>query len=643
MPKFTHHASNEILVVDDTPSNLDFITSLLRDAGYCVRAATAPALALNSALSHPPDLVILDVRMPDINGFELCQQLKSHPQTTSIPVIFVSGLTDVSDRIKGFAAGGVDFIVKPFQKDEVLARVSTHLSLRNVTRDLSLQKQRLEELVQERTWELIEERDTAQLYLDVAGVMLIALDLNGCIEMVNKRGAKILGEAENSLIGKHWIESFVLPSERESFSHLISQGIAGDQSENHPHDVRIVGKGMNEFIMSWTNSPVRDKAGKIVGLLASAEDVTDRRIIEQALQASEEKYRSFIENAPDAIFKVDELLTCKYVNPAACWLVGFSQSELHSMKFVDLLSPLDAENYRRLTLGVDRHAGFTAEFNLCRKGGKVVQTAIKAVLLPDEQIMIFCSDISELRSAEKVAIERAVELKSTLDQLNKLSDHLHDSIEHERMTMASDIHDQIGASLTGARMMIGKLELESSDLPDKARETLKQVRELVTLALESSRGVYTRLRPPMLDDIGLVETCRWYLHDWADKSGIEIEQRISSIGDEPNEALRMDLFRIFQELLTNVSRHSNARKVVVSLTRSANEIVLYVKDDGIGFDASAIQGGFGLQGIRSRVSRHNGSFSTKREKQGSRVTIQFPTPSKHYKHETAISSLTRDQ
>ena len=119
----------EILVVDDTPANLDLLVSLLSEVGHKVRAAPNGHLALKSALSHPPSMLLLDIRMPGMDGFELCRELKGDDRTRDIPIIFISGQNDVADRVKGFEVGGVDFIGKPFQRQEVLARVHAHLAL----------------------------------------------------------------------------------------------------------------------------------------------------------------------------------------------------------------------------------------------------------------------------------------------------------------------------------------------------------------------------------------------------------------------------------------------------------------------------------------------------------------------------------
>ncbi|WP_437730630.1 response regulator [Sorangium sp. So ce1335] len=143
-----------VLIVDDTPANLRVLVDHLRRAGIEVLAADDGESALALLLQEEPDLILLDVMMPHVNGFEVCHRLKANPATQDIPVIFMTGLTDTTDKIKGFEVGGVDYLTKPIQHEELLARVTTHLSLRALQRALQRANSDLERRVAERTAEL---------------------------------------------------------------------------------------------------------------------------------------------------------------------------------------------------------------------------------------------------------------------------------------------------------------------------------------------------------------------------------------------------------------------------------------------------------------------------------------------------------
>jgi two-component system sensor histidine kinase/response regulator len=132
-----------ILVVDDTPVNLRLLQNILSRQGYQVRPVPNGPLALDAVESSPPDIILLDIKMPDMDGYEVCERLKANAKTAEIPVIFISAMDDVQDKLRAFSVGGVDYITKPFQADEVLARVKTHLTLRITQREL---QERIQEL-----------------------------------------------------------------------------------------------------------------------------------------------------------------------------------------------------------------------------------------------------------------------------------------------------------------------------------------------------------------------------------------------------------------------------------------------------------------------------------------------------------------
>ena len=144
LQRHTASAPENILLVDDSPANLRLLSQILGEHGYGVRAVTSGPRALASVELTPPDLILLDIRMPEMDGFEVCQQLKANPKTADVPILFISALDDIQDKMRAFSAGGVDYITKPFQLEEVIARVETHLALRRLQRNLQDANQRME-------------------------------------------------------------------------------------------------------------------------------------------------------------------------------------------------------------------------------------------------------------------------------------------------------------------------------------------------------------------------------------------------------------------------------------------------------------------------------------------------------------------
>jgi sigma-B regulation protein RsbU (phosphoserine phosphatase) len=138
-------SKGNILVVDDTPANLRLLSGMLADQGYKVRPVINGQMALTAAQAAPPDLILLDINMPEMNGYEVCERLKTDAQTRDIPIIFISALDAIEDKVKAFNVGGLDYVTKPFQFEEVLARVETHLALRRLQRQLQDANKRFEQ------------------------------------------------------------------------------------------------------------------------------------------------------------------------------------------------------------------------------------------------------------------------------------------------------------------------------------------------------------------------------------------------------------------------------------------------------------------------------------------------------------------
>ena len=144
----------DIMIVDDNPANLKLLEGMLEQQGCLVRSFPGGRLALGAANRKPPDLILLDINMPEMNGYEVCERLKANEELSSVPVIFLSALNEIEDKVRGFRAGGVDYICKPFQFEEVRVRVETHLNLHELRQTLKHKNEHLEELVGQRTAQL---------------------------------------------------------------------------------------------------------------------------------------------------------------------------------------------------------------------------------------------------------------------------------------------------------------------------------------------------------------------------------------------------------------------------------------------------------------------------------------------------------
>jgi len=153
-PLISGAVAPNILIVDDTPANLQMLSDMLRERGYKVRPVSSGKLALQAAIASPPDLILLDITMPELDGYEVCERLKAQANLHDIPVIFISALSETMDKVKAFSVGGVDYLTKPFHIEEVEARLSTHLKLRALQLEMERHNHHLQLMVTDQVKEI---------------------------------------------------------------------------------------------------------------------------------------------------------------------------------------------------------------------------------------------------------------------------------------------------------------------------------------------------------------------------------------------------------------------------------------------------------------------------------------------------------
>ncbi|MEO0374463.1 MAG: EAL domain-containing protein [Cyanobacteria bacterium P01_A01_bin.17] len=244
-----------VLIVDDTPTNLEVISVALSDAGYDVAIATSGERALVQVERRLPDLILLDVMMPGIDGFETCNRLKSNPQTADIPVIFMTALADVEHKVKGLELGAVDYITKPFQEQEVLARVRTHLRLRQTEERLESILNSLEEVVWSITLEPLQ-----------------CLYLNPAVE-------RIFGQSPEEFYRRPqlWFD-LIHPEDQERVRDSLS---SPDPLQDSELEYRILtAEGMVRWVRIRAQAAPHGDAARLDGIL---HDISDRKQVETKL------------------------------------------------------------------------------------------------------------------------------------------------------------------------------------------------------------------------------------------------------------------------------------------------------------------------------------------------------------------------
>jgi len=288
--------NNEVLIVDDNASNLKFLTKIISADGYPVIPVSSGEQALRSIKTKLPAIILLDVMMPEMDGFEVCQCLKADPNTSNIPVIFISALDDEQSKLQGFHVGGVDYITKPFRKEEVLARVRTHVNLSNIVHELEIQKNKLIEEIEER--KLTEEkfRESEERYntfINANADMIFVKDDQFRYLVVNDAMARFFGKTKEEMLYKTDQE---LADERMIFSCQSS-----DQKALQSELAFVFEEQMGDHFCETTKFQLR-LGGNKKGIGGIIRDVTDRKKAEEAFMDADRKRNMFFDQSLDGFF-----------------------------------------------------------------------------------------------------------------------------------------------------------------------------------------------------------------------------------------------------------------------------------------------------------------------------------------------------
>ncbi|MEM1252967.1 MAG: PAS domain S-box protein [Cyanobacteria bacterium P01_H01_bin.21] len=391
-------SSAKILAVDDQPANLEILTKVLSKAGYTVTAALSGKRAIQQLKLLTPDLILLDVQMPELDGFETCQYIKANPETAHIPIIFVTALSDTQSIVDGFAAGAADFISKPFQPPELLARVKTHLQLRHVNELYALEQKKTEELT-----ELNNRLLLTQFSVDNAADGIVWLDQDANCFYANTAACNLLEYSFEELTALSALDidiNFSLKHWKKLWRTIKKTKSVSLESIHRTKSGRIYSADIRVNYLSFAEQECN---------VVVFRDISDRKRVEAQLQLSQARTTAAFEQAAVGFAEAD-MTTQKFVrvNTLFCELTGYTRAELCQLTFSSLTHPDDIAASQQAMQQLYRGDvdSFTLEKRYMRKDGTYfwAETTVYLVKLKGEQAVYslgLVQDISERKATEK--------------------------------------------------------------------------------------------------------------------------------------------------------------------------------------------------------------------------------------------------
>ncbi|HEX7904174.1 MAG TPA: PAS domain S-box protein [Chitinophagaceae bacterium] len=465
----------------------------------------------------------------------------------------------------------------------------------------------------------------AVIYNTVADVIfLLSVEDNERFKFisVNHTFLEATGLAANQVIDKYADEIIPAPSWNIALAHYRKAIVT--KSTVQWEEVSEYPSGTKTGVVNVT--PVFDEKGNCIRLVGSVHDITESKKAEEALKESENYLRTIIQTEPECIKLLNKKGELEEMNPAGLAMIeANSLEEIKGNSILGLINEPYRDAFTQLT--EDVFAGKSGQLIFQVTGFKGTQRWLEthAVPLKDANGKIISllgvtRDITERKKTEE-------ELSNTNEELHYLSSHLQNVREEERMQIARDIHDELGQQLTGLKLEMSHL-IKKMNITDKLlQQKAEGIISLIDDTVNSVRTISTNLRPSILDDIGLIAALEWLSEEIDKRSGIQIKFEATMPEPDLPTATATALFRIYQEALTNAVRHSEARHINASLSKKDNNIILVIKDDGLGFDTSMKDNkkAVGLMGMKERIFILNGHYELNSALgKGTQIKISIP-------------------
>ena len=620
-----------IQIVDDNPQNLAILSSILAVHGYEVRTAISGSLALKSAQKNPPDLIILDVRMPGLDGYQVCERLKADEHTRDVPVIFISAMDQVLDKVKAFSVGGVDYVTKPFQAQELLARVEMHLALRNAQRQLgaqNVQLQRANDALAHEITERVQAEEIKSELMHALGERVKELDcLYGISRLVETPDISL----EEIVAGAVALIPLAWQYPEITCARIILEGqeFSTENFEPSPWqqaaDILVHGEKSGTVQVGYVKKPQLESKGPfskeernlIDAIARRLGRTTERMRVEHKVHQQHQFLRTVLDSLAHPFYVINtQDYSVEMANTAACTHLLREDITCYALMHGDdqpcetMEHPCPLQEVKRTKKPI-----VVEHIHLDKKGHRKNVEVHGFPILDDEgnvvQMIEYTLDITE-----RVQSEAQRRRLAALEERERIGRELHDDLGQ----VMSYINVQTRAAQ--ARLEQGEaaqVEAILSRMSQVTQQAHSDVRQYIL-------GVRATAAQPTPD---FFATLTGYLDTMRERYGLET--RTSWPQDVPKSPLATEtetqLLRIIQEALTNVRKHAGINTARLLFTFHADEAQVVIEDDGIGFEGQTLStpNHFGLAIMRERAESVGGGVEVRSTPgQGTRVIVQLP-------------------
>jgi len=634
-----------VLIVDDHELVRRGVRSLLAarpDFEVCGEAVDGRD-GVDKARQLKPDVVVMDIGMPNLNGFDATRLIRN--AFPEISVLILSQDESPETVKEAFRAGALGYVAKSNIREQ----------LQDAVKAVSYGKEFVTEgpNPENPKMDAIRSAHAEQALARVAAIVessadaIISKDLNGIINSWNATAERIFGYSAQEAIGQPI--TIIIPAElREEEAQIIKRLRNGERID-HFETVRVTknGKRLN---ISLTISPIKDSQGRVIGASKIARDITESKLTEKELREKQELLRAAFTQTYSFLAILSNDGTVVEANRAALEGTGFSRNEVIGSKLWDVWwgSLLEEQAIAKTSvataakgLAVREECQYALRDGTIRFADRTLNPVQNET---GEVVMIVCSglDITEHRQLRSMLEERVrertreleaknLELVRQTDVVRELSARLLQIQDEERRRIARELHDSVGQMLAAVSMNLATVTREADALSPEAGKALQDNVGLLEQLSSEIRTISHLLHPPLLDEVGLQSALQWYIEGFGERSKIKVDLELPDDFGRLPRNLEITLFRVVQECLTNIHRHSGSSTAAIRVARSENEVRLEVRDAGKGIPAEAQTSlssgklsGVGLRGMHERLRQMGGQLDVQSDANGTLVVATLP-------------------